>query len=268
MAVAAARTVEAVDSTAAEEAVDSMAVAEARTAVAAEPIAAAQVALIVAAAGAWVRRLRDVLAAVRLAAVSATAQAGQRVLMPRLTASGIHSAARDLELDRQREAAVALATPQAQREAREVPRTPMAHGIRLVARAALARQAEHRGRSDDREQVRETRRARIRLALIHSARLHTGLVRARDRVEWGTRRACRIEARQLQLRWAHISTARLLSATRHFRMRGMAAGSATDMAGTVGAAADTVGADTVGAADAGAAALDGASAGDLVLAGV
>jgi hypothetical protein len=187
MAVAAARTVEAVDSTAAEEAVDStaaeeavdsMAVAEARTAVAAELIAAA--------AGAWVRRLRDVLVAVRLAAVSATAQAGQLVLMPRLTASGIHSAARDLELDRQREAAVALAIPRAHREAREVPRTPMAHGIRLVARAALARQAEHRvhrGRSDDREQVRETRRARIRLALIHSARLHTGLVRARDRAE-------------------------------------------------------------------------------------
>jgi hypothetical protein len=195
MAVAAARTVEAVDSTAAEEAVDStaaeeavdsMAVAEARTAVAAELIAAAQVVLIVAAAGAWVRRLRDVLVAVRLAAVSATAQAGQLVLMPRLTASGIHSAARDLELDRQREAAVALAIPRAHREAREVPRTPMAHGIRLVARAALARQAEHRvhrGRSDDREQVRETRRARIRLALIHSARLHTGLVRARDRAE-------------------------------------------------------------------------------------
>jgi hypothetical protein len=180
------RTAEAVDFMAAG-AVDSTAVAAARTAVvaAAELIAAAQVALIVAAAGAWVRRLRDVLAAVRLAAVSATAQAGQRVLMPRLTASGIHSAARDLELDRQREAAVALAVPQAQREAREVPRTPMAHGIRLVGRAALARQAEHRahrGRSDDREQVRETRRARIHLALIRSARLRTGLVRARDRV--------------------------------------------------------------------------------------
>jgi hypothetical protein len=118
--VVAARTVEAVDFMAAE-AVDSTAVAEAEgrtVVVAAELIAAAQAALIVAAAGAWVRRLRDVLAAVRLAAVSATAQAGQRVLMPRLTASGIHSAARDLELDRQREAAAALAAPQAQREAR------------------------------------------------------------------------------------------------------------------------------------------------------
>jgi len=188
MAVAAARTVEAVDSTA---------VAEARTAVvAAELIAAAQVALIVAAqvalivaaqvalivaaAGAWVRRLRDVLAAERLAAVSGTAQAGQRVLMPRLTASGIHSAARDLELDRQREAAVALATPQAEREAREVPHMPMARGIRLVARAAPEPVAEHRV-AHIRSHVPEPGRGWPQLD-IRSARLHTGLVRARDRV--------------------------------------------------------------------------------------
>jgi hypothetical protein len=208
VAEAAARTVEAVDFMAAE-AVDSMAVAEARTAavaeartavVAVELIAAAQVALIVAAAGAWVRRLRDVLAA-RLAAVSATAQAGQQVLMPRLTANGIHSAGRDLELDRQREAAIALAAPQAQREAREGPRVPMARGIRLVVRAALARQAEHRvhrGRSDDREQVRETRRARIHLALIRSARLRTGLVRARDRAWVAVPSAWRVEALPLR----------------------------------------------------------------------
>lgn len=201
VAEAAARTVEAVDFMAAE-AVDSMAVAEARTAVVAvELIAAAQVALIVAAAGAWVRRLRDVLAAARLAAVSATAQAGQQVLMPRLTANGIHSAGRDLELDRQREAAIALAAPQAQREAREVPRVPMARGIRLVARAAPARQAEHRvhrGRSDDPEQVRETRRARIHLALIRSARLRTGLVRARDRAWAAVPPASRVEALPLR----------------------------------------------------------------------
>ena len=172
MAVAAARTVEAVDSTA---------VAEARTAVvAAELIAAAQVALIVAAAGAWVRRLRDVLAAERLAAVSGTAQAGQRVLMPRLTASGIHSAARDLELDRQREAAVALATPRAEREAREVPHMPMARGIRLVARAAPEPVAEHRV-AHIRSHVPEPGRGWPQLD-IRSARLHTGLVRARDRV--------------------------------------------------------------------------------------
>src|SRR5271169_4715319 len=169
VAEAEARTVEAVDFMAAE-AEDSTAVAEARTAVeAAELIGAAQVALIVAAAGAWVRRLRDALAAARQAAVSATAQAGPRVPMPRLTASGIHSAARDLELDRQLEAAVALVAPQAQREAREVPHVPMARGIRLVARAAPEPVAEHRvqrGRSDDLQQVRETRRAHIHLALI------------------------------------------------------------------------------------------------------
>ena len=180
MAVAAARTVEAVDSTAVAEARTAVVAAELIAAAQVALIAAAQVALIVAAAGAWVRRLRDVLAAERLAAVSGTAQAGQRVLMPRLTASGIHSAARDLELDRQREAAVALATPQAEREAREVPHMPMARGIRLVARAAPERVAERRV-PHTRSHVPEPGRGWPQLD-IRSARLHTGLVRARDRV--------------------------------------------------------------------------------------
>jgi hypothetical protein len=198
MAVVADRTEAAVDFMAAEAAVDSTAVAEARTAVvaAAELIVAAQVAHIAAAAGAWVRRLRDVLAAARLAGVSATAQAAQLVLMPRLTASGIHSAARDLELDRRREAAVALAAPQAEREAREVPRMPTARGIRLVARAAPEPVAEHRAahiRSHVPEPDREWPQPDIR-----SARLRADLVPAPDRVWAAVRPASRVEVLPLR----------------------------------------------------------------------
>jgi hypothetical protein len=188
MAVAAARTVEAEDSTA---------VAEVRTAVVAVGlIAAAQVALIVAAAGAWVRRLRDVSAAVRLAAVSATAQAGQQVLTPRLTASGIHSAARDPELDRRREAATALAVPQAQREAREAPHVPMARGIRLVARAAPEPVAERRV-PHIRSHVPEPGRGWPQPG-IRSARLRADLVPAPDRAWAAVPPASRVEALPLR----------------------------------------------------------------------
>lgn len=168
--------------------------------VAAALIAAEAAVHIAAAAGAWVRRLLGVLEVVQLAVVSVMARADQRVLTLRRTVNGIRSAARDPERDRQPEPAIALAIPRAHRAVREIPRMPMAGGSRSVAAAVPAAQVGHRvgrGRSDDREQAPETRRARIHLALVPLVRLRADLVRAQDR-EWAAAPlASRVEGHQL-----------------------------------------------------------------------